>query len=442
MRLRALFRYICAMYIDVFKFGGAAVNSAGGVRRVAGILRQTAAGPVVVVVSAMGKTTNALETLLTAYRNRDPLAVMQAFDEILQFHLPIVKDLFPDPGHPVHGEIDSLFDQLRGYIRRGHLYREELPDFDFDYDQVVSYGERVSSAIVHQYLVSEGFVSAHFDGCDLIRTDSTYRDARVDWEVTAGRIRDAILPWFRKEPKSIAVTQGFIGSDAAGNSTTLGREGSDFTAAIVAWCLRAKEMTIWKDVPGVMNADPRWMSDAVKLDTLSYREAIELAYYGASVIHPKTIKPLENAGIRLRVRSFHDPSLPGTLVMDLKEWSIPFPIFIRKQNQMLISLSPRDFSFILEENLSSIFRILADHRVKVNVMQNSAISFSVCVDADRCKVDPLIEFLKQDYEIRYNDGLELYTIRHYNEEAIGRVTRGKKIMLELRSRATVQLVVG
>ncbi|HNY02707.1 MAG TPA: aspartate kinase [Bacteroidales bacterium] len=432
------------MHIDVFKFGGASVNSAEGVRRVASILSESVAGPVVVVVSAMGKTTNALERLLDDYRRRDPLAVTVSFEESLDYHMKIVRELFPAAGHPVYGEVESFFDQLRGYIRRGHLYREELPDYDFDYDQIVCYGELISSCILHHYLVSREIASTWFDVRELIRTDATNRDARVDWKVTADAIREVIPRHFSTDtrPGALAVTQGFIGSDPAGNSTTLGREGSDFSAAVFAWCLHSKEMTIWKDVPGVMNADPRWMPDAVLLDTLSYREAIELAYYGASVIHPKTIKPLENAGIRLRVRSFLDPALPGTQVLNLREWSIPFPIFIRKQHQMLISVSPRDFSFILEENLSEIFRILADFRVKVNVMQNSAISFSVCVDTDRRKVDPLIEFLRRDFEVRYNDGLELFTIRHYTEEAVSRMTKGKKVILELRSRGTVQVVVG
>jgi aspartate kinase len=239
----------------------------------------------------------------------------------------------------------------------------------------------------------------------------------------------------------IAMAQGFIGSDPAGNTTTLGREGSDFSAAIFAWCLRAKELTIWKDVPGVMNGDPRWITDAVCLETLSYREAVELAYYGASVIHPKTIKPLENANITLRVRSFQDPGLPGTTVKKIARWSIDTPFFIRKQDQLLISVSARDFSFILEENLSHIFRILADHKVKANVMHNSAISFSFCVDADPQRTGPLLDALRLDYETRYNEGLELVTIRHYNEAAIQRMTMGRKVMMEIRSRNTVQLVM-
>ncbi|MCX6305226.1 MAG: aspartate kinase [Bacteroidetes bacterium] len=432
------------MYIDVFKFGGAAVNSACGIKNVAAILKQFSTGPLLVVVSAMGKTTNALEALLNNYMNNDPLAVIESYGKVRDFHFSILEDLFEDKNHVAFGEVDSLFDQLRGYIRRGHLYQDAPHEYDFEYDQVVSYGELISASILHHYLVLQGGHPALFDVRGLIRTDSTFRDARVDWKTTETLVQKAIPDYFRNhhEPGAIALTQGFIGSDALGNTTTLGREGSDFSAAIFAWCLHAREMTIWKDVPGVMNADPKWLKDSVCLETLSYREAIELAYYGASVIHPKTIKPLENANIVLRVRSFLDLELRGTSIKNMREWKIPTPIFIRKQNQMLISISPRDFSFILEENLSEIFRILANFRIKVNVMQNSAISFSICVDADPLKVNPLIAYLKKDYETRYNEGLELFTIRHYTDDAVHRIVKSRKIMMELRSRNTIQVVLG
>jgi aspartate kinase len=431
------------MYINVFKFGGAAVNSAAGIKNVTGIVRQHSHSPLLVVVSAMGKTTNALEEVLKHYMNNDPIAVVEAYNKVWDFHFSILNELFKDKNHVVFGIVDSLFNQLRGHIRKGHLYSHEPREFDHAYDQITSFGELFSSAILHHYLVLQGCHSKMFDAIDLVRTDSTFRDARVDWNITERQIQKNIHGYFHDphEEGAIALTQGFIGSDALGNTTTLGREGSDFTAAIFAWCLDAKEMTIWKDVPGVMNADPKWMNDAVCLDTLSYREAIELAYYGASVIHPKTIKPLENAGIVLRVRSFADLTLQGTIIKNIREWKIQTPIYIRKQKQVLISISPRDFSFILEENLSQIFRILADFRVKVNVMQNSAISFSICVDADPQKVQPLIAYLKKDYETRYNDDLELFTIRHYTDEAAARLVSGRKIIVELRSRNTLQVVV-
>ena len=431
------------MHIQVFKFGGAAINSAAGIRNVSGILKKFIGRPLLVVVSAMGKTTNALEEVLENYLQHDPIAVLESFQKVRDYHFTILDSLFADKDHPVFGETDSLFNQLRGYIRKGHLYTTNQPDRDFEYDQIVSFGELFSSAIVHHYLKLQGISSHLFDVRELIKTDASYRDARVDWKITEHLIRNTIPGYFQQHPEaeSIALTQGFIGSDPAGNTTTLGREGSDFSAAIFAFSLHAKEMTIWKDVPGVMNADPKLMADAVPLKTLSYREAIELAYYGASVIHPKTIKPLENANIILRVKSFLNPDLEGTSVKNIKEWKIPMPIYILKQNQVLISISPRDFSFILEENLSEIFRILVRFRVKVNVMQNSAISFSICVDNDPHKINPLILYLQNDYETRFNQELELYTIRHYTDEAVHRIIKGRKILMELRSRNTIQMVL-
>jgi aspartate kinase len=427
----------------VFKFGGASVNAAAGVRNVGRIVEQYTGKTLVVIVSAMGKTTNALEAILNEYWRKDPIALIERFREFEEYHYKIMHELFPETHDLVYGEVDSLFNQLRGYIRKGHLYTSDRLSYDFEYDQIVSFGELISTVIVHHYLLQSGKKSVWHDARELIRTDDTYRDARVNWEETGANIRNRFNNAGSEQSLNgiIHLTQGFIGSDQKNNTTTLGREGSDFSAAIVAWALGAKEMFIWKDVPGVMNADPKWMPGAIKIDSLSYREAIELAYYGASLIHPKTIKPLENANIRLQVRSFVDPEASGTIVENLREWRIPFPIFIRKTNQVLISLSTRDFSFVLEENLSEIFRVIAMFRIKVNLMQNSAISFSVCMDHDPMKVDPLITYLEKDYEVRYNSGLELITIRHYNEEALNKMIKNRQIMLELRSRNTCQLLL-
>jgi aspartate kinase len=337
--------------------------------------------------------------------------------------------------------VASLFDQLRGIIRRGDLYTGHR-EYDFEYDQMVSFGELVSTTIVFHYLRESGLPVTHLDARDLIKTDSTYGDARVDWDTTESLIQKTIRGNIKDpgEAVSIALTQGFIGSDSSGNTTTLGREGSDFSAAIFAWCLQAKEMTIWKDVPGVMNADPKWMTDAVCLEALSYREAIELAYYGASVIHPKTIKPLENAGITLYVKSFLNPDGPGTVIKNLPS-SKTGPIFIRKRDQVLISLSTRDFSFILEEHLSQVFTTLAANRIRVNVMQNSAISFSFCTDKDPRKLPPLIDALRVDFETRYNEDAELVTIRHYDDHSVEKITFQRKVLLEQKSRSTLQLVL-
>ena len=429
------------MEIKVFKFGGASVSSASGFRNVCHILKKYRKNRIMAVVSALGKTTNALETLLKHYLANDPIQLIVSFDAIREAHFSIVEELFPDKNHMVYGELDSLFNMLRGYIRKGHLYDKNKKSYDFEYDQVVSYGELFSSCMLVNFLNSQGLECSVFDARELIKTDNTYRDARINWEVTGKSISSTIHPYFSSS-SGIALTQGFIGSDDKKNTTTLGREGSDYTAAILAFVLKTKELTIWKDVPGVLNADPKWFSNPRKLATISYREAIELAYYGASVMHPKTIRPLENAGIRLYVKSFLNPGAPGTLITNIDSWNISFPIYIRKQNQVLISMSPRDFSFIVEENLSQIFMTLSKYRARVNVMQNSAISFSVCLDANEQILPELIEELSKEYEIRYNYNLDLFTVRHYTPSAIRRLTKGRTVLLEQKTRHTVHLVVG
>ncbi|MEI7983040.1 MAG: aspartate kinase [Bacteroidota bacterium] len=431
------------MEIKVFKFGGASVQHAAGIRNLTTILRNCADDPVVVVISAMGKTTNDLEAVLGHYMEMDAIPMIRAFEKVRKYHMDILDELFLGKEHEVFQVIDSIFNQLRGCIRQGHLYKSPPADYDYEYDRLVSYGELISSAIVHYYLVDQGLHVTCFDVRDLIRTDSSYRDARVLWEVTSPLIQEAVSGCFSKDQEqgTIFLTQGFIGSDMKGNTTTLGREGSDYSAAIFAWCLKVKEMTIWKDVPGIMNADPKWMKEAVKIDTLSYREAIELAYYGASVIHPKTIKPLENANIVLRVKSFLDPAAEGSVIRNLLNWTISIPIFIRKQKQVLISLSSRDFSFIMEENLSQIFNILATYRVKVNVMQHSAISFSFCVDADPLKIPLLLAHLQKDYQTRFNEGLELITIRHYHPDTAESLIGNRNVLMEQKNRSTLQMVV-
>jgi aspartate kinase len=431
------------MKIRVFKFGGASINSAAGVRNVTSILKKSPGQPLLLVVSAMGKTTNSLELVLNHFMNNDPVVMIEAFEKVREYHFNILDGLFPNKDHFAFKEVDSLFNQLRGYLRKGHLYSQTRPAYDFEYDQIISYGELISTAIVQHFLVESGLSSTLFDARQLIRTDNTYRDGRVDWKRTSEEIHKIIPVFFRRQTvkNPIALTQGFIAGDPENNTTTLGREGSDFSAAIFAYCLKTTEVTIWKDVPGVLNADPKWFINPRKLQTLSYREAIELAYYGASIIHPKTIKPLENANITLYVKSFLKPGLKGTTVKQLSEWKIPFPIYIRKQQQILISMSPRDFSFIMEENLSHIFEIMARHQVKVNLMQNSAISFSVCVDNDPMKIPALLKKLQEAYEIRYNEGVELYTIRHYTPAAIKKITAGRDVLMEQKSRNTLQMVI-
>ncbi len=412
-------------------------------KNVADILEDQGDKPIVAVISAMGKTTNALETLLGHFLCGDSVSMVETYHRIKDFHFNLLEELFPVRDHPVFSEVEVLFQHLRVYLARKRLVNESAYNYDFEYDQIVVFGELISCCIVFHFLLLRGLSVAIQDARDLIRTDSTYRDANVDWKLTKKLIRENIQSTLHggSNPVNIVLTQGFIGRDSKGYSTTLGREGSDFSAAIFAFSLQSKEVTIWKDVPGVMNADPKWMKQARKLDLLSYREAIELAYFGASIIHPKTIKPLENANIRLRVKSFLHPEEEGTLIENLDTWEIHCPIFIRKKNQVLVSVSPKDFSFIQEENLSQIFAILTTLRVKVNVMQNSAISFSICVDGSHQSLPELIAALKKKYKVRYNDGLELITIRHYHSRDIQRITRNRKVFLEQKTRNTVHLVV-
>ena len=430
------------MEIKVFKFGGASVNSAKGIRNLVSILQRYRDDNILMVISAMGKTTNGLEELLKYYMADDAVSMVDAYHKIRNYHFEILYEIFPDRQNSVFTEVENLFDRLRGHIRKGHLGKDGKGEYPYEYDQIVSYGELISTSIVHHFLNYSGIRTSLYDARDLVSTDSTFMDAKVDWELTKKLIRSAIQKYFKpSRTGKIALTQGFIGSDPEGNTTTFGREGSDFTAAIFAFSLGIKEVTIWKDVPGVMNADPKWFRNAKKIDSLSFREAIELAYYGASIIHPKTIKPLENANITLFVRSFVEPGQAGTQIENMKEWSISTPIYIRKQNQILISISPRDFSFIVEENLSQVFKILATHQVKVNVMQNSAISFSVCVDNNHHALHLLLLELQKNFIVRYNDNAELYTIRHYNPAAIRRISKNKKVLLEQKTRNTVHLVV-
>jgi aspartate kinase len=431
------------MEIKVFKFGGASVNSAEGVKNVVTILGKYPGNHIVVVVSAMAKTTNALEELLSCYLSGNTAAAEKQFHRIKEFHFTTVDTLFHEKDHPVFKDLEQQFMKLKGIIRPRKKISSVNNVYNSEYDRVVSFGEVFSSLIMDHYLVSCGIGSKLFDASKLILTDTAHRDAKVDWPETSARIRNVMMCYFGENGRrrKVAVVQGFIGGDPSGATTTLGREGSDYSAAIFAYALGTKEVTIWKDVPGVMNADPKWFGNARKLDSLSYREAIELAYFGASVIHPKTIKPLENANITLKVKSFLRPELPGTSVKNIKRWKVPFPIYIRKQNQVLISLSPRDFSFILEENLSDIFNILARHHIRVNVMQNSAISFSFCVDEDPALENGCLAALQEDYLVRFNKGLDLFTIRHYNQQAIDKTVKGRKVLLEQKTRNTVHLVL-
>jgi aspartate kinase len=389
-------------------------------------------GPLLIVMSAMGNVTNQLESLTKAYLNgnsRDPHEIL---DEIKAYHHHILEGLFPDYAHPVYNEVANAFVEIEW------LLEEEPSDApDYIYDQIVSVGEIVSTKIVAAYLNSLNAKTLWVDARNYIQTDNTYKEAQVDWVRTEQAITKTLPDLLSK---SLVVTQGFIGSSSENFSTTLGREGSDYSAAIFSACLDASSLTIWKDVCGVYNADPKWFKETERLPQMSYHDAIELTYYGATVIHPKTLKPLQNKNIPLYVRSFNAPDQPGTDITANKTPN-PVPSFIFKVNQVLISIFPKDLSFIIEENLSDIFNIFHRNRVKVNTMQNSAVSFSVSVDHDPEKIEALLLDLSKSYRVKYNTGLELVTIRYYNQETIDRVTLDKEILLEVKSRHTCQMVM-
>jgi aspartate kinase len=418
--------------MKVFKFGGASVKDASAVKNAGEILKQFEGEKLVVVISAMGKTTNGLEKVVNACYNKTGDALL-ILEEIKSFHEKIMSELFENEQHEVYQKVNNLFVEIEWVIE------DEPRGYDFIYDQIVSFGELISTTIVSSWLNENGINNSWLDIRDCLLTDNNYREAKVDWKQSEVLFNEKVSGLLKTN--SIIITQGFIGNTSENFTTTLGREGSDYTAAIIAHIMNAESVTIWKDVPGVLNADPKFFNDAQKLEQLSYLDAIELAYYGASVIHPKTIKPLENKNIPLHVRSFLQPAAKGTTIGKDLQTKPLVPSFIFKTNQVLISIAAKDFSFIAEENLSSIFGTFAEIGIKLNLMQNSAISFSVCIDDDQFKVPKLIERLKEDYRVRYNSDLQLYTIRHYYPSTIETLSTGRDILLEQRSRNTAQLVM-
>ncbi|MFP9114019.1 aspartate kinase [Flavobacterium sp. RHBU_3] len=414
--------------MKVFKFGGASVKDADGVKNVYSVLQQVGHEDVLLVISAMGKTTNAFEVVIKNYFDKS--AELQAsIQEIKKYHNQILLELFEDDKHAVFTAVGNIFNGLESFLQGN-----KSPNYNFVYDQVVSLGEVISTTIVSHYFNHVGLKNTWLDVRELIKTDNTYRDAIVDWDATKKNITKVV------KKKNLNITQGFLGSDENNFTTTLGREGSDYTAAIFAYCLGAENVTIWKDVPGVLNADPRYFQNAVLLNQISYREAIELAFYGATVIHPKTLQPLQRKEIPLFVKSFVNPLLPGTSVSKGADLIPQTSCFIVKKNQLLISLSSLDFSFIMEENISEIFALLHKYRMKVSLIQNSAISFSVCVDDKFGHFAELKGILSKKFKVTYNDDVSLYTIRHFNENSEATVTQGKDVLVKQTSRETLQIV--
>ena len=420
--------------MKVFKFGGASVKNAEAVKNVGKVINLFD-DDLVVVVSAMDKTTNALEKVVESYMNK----VGDSFyhlDKVKAFHYSIMDELFKDKNHAIYEEIHNAFVEIEW-----ELEEEPTRSYDYVYDQIVSVGEVISTKIISAYLNLLGIQNKWVDVRNIIQTDNTHRDAKVNWELTENLVKKELHWSIDKTSKTVFVTQGFIGSSSENFTTTLGREGSDFTAGILAYCLNAESVTIWKDVPGMLNADPKWFNETQQLKNISYHEAVELAYYGASVIHPKTIKPLQNKNIPLFVKSFVKPTSEGTVINNNSTHDESISSFIIKKNQVLISIESKDYSFIIENNLSQIFGIFSNNGVKINLMQNSAISFSVVVDHNPQKMPQLINELKPFYKVLYNENLDLVTIRHYNQTAIDKVVDGKIVLLEQKSRNTIRMVL-
>ena len=414
--------------MQVFKFGGASVKDAKGVRNIATVLETTGPKQKVVIISAMGKTTNKLETIISLYFSKSKDFAL-AISELKNDHYEILDELFEDRSYPVYTKTNYFFDEMSIFFDRN-----KSPNYDFIYDQVVGFGELISTSIVSYYLKSVGLDNVWHDCRNLIDTDDTYRDAEVNWENTQQKIFNHI------NKEELSITQGFIGSDSNNFATTLGREGSDYTAGIFAYCLNAENVTIWKDVPGVLNGDPNVFENTKLLEQISYEEAIELAFFGASVIHPKTLQPLQQKEIPLFVKSFYNPKNTGTKVGKGKLISPLLPCFIVKKDLVFLSLSTLDFSFFVEENISEVFALFHKYQVKVDLIQNSAISFSVCVDNKFKNVDKLIDIFKAKFKVDHQKGVSLFTIRHYDNASIQHIVKDKTVLLKQSYKETIQFV--
>ena len=417
--------------MKVFKFGGASVKDAEGVGNLASIV-QRYSDDLVIVVSAMGKTTNALELLTKNYFNGNSEGRLQNIVTLKEFHFGIVEKLFGDLSGDISHELTSAFKLLEKRLKHAPSL-----DYDFEYDQIVSFGELLSTIITSAYLNFTGTTNKWMDIRHCLRTDATWREGNIDWELSS----ELFQTQFNFAENRVYVTQGFIGATVTDQTTTLGREGSDFTAAIIANILNAESVTIWKDVPGIMNADPNKFEATQKLDMLSYREAVEMTYYGAKVIHPKTMKPLVEKNIPLYVRSFMDPEEQGSVICSIDHVMNYVPVFIVKEDLILITISPLDFSFMAEESMSEIYKLFAQYRMKVNLVQQSAMNFSVAIDRPERGFDKIIADLKKKFLVRYNEGLELLTIRYYNEDVIQKMTKDRSVFVAQRTRTTARFLI-
>ena len=416
--------------MKVFKFGGASVKVAAGVKNLVRVLETVGYQNTLVVISAMGKTTNALEVIIDAYFKNKKQIPQEVFD-LKEFHSNIITDLFGIHHTEVSNKVAAYFEELQAFLRNN-----KAPNYSFVYDQVVSFGELLSTTIIYHYFLFKGWDSFWLDARNCIKTDDYYRAANLNWEETQIQIKS------ETKGHQLIVTQGFIGSNSNNFTTTLGREGSDYSAAIFAYALNAESVTIWKDVPGVLNGDPRIFENTALLNQISYREAIELAFYGASVIHPKTLQPLQRKEIPLYVKSFENPENPGTAVSKGKTIEPLIPCYIVKKDQVLIRLSSIDFSFIVEENISYIFGLLHEYQMPVELIQNSAISFSVCVNNKYKRLEELVLVLRSRFNVEVKEHVDLFTIRHFNDEALHFIQKnGRQILLEQRTQETAQFVL-
>jgi aspartate kinase len=411
----------------VFKFGGASVKDAQAVKNIVRVLQYENVDSLIIVISAMGKMTNTFEKIVASYF-KDKIEIDDTIITIKNFHFNITKKLFIDPNHEIYKHLDKEFKKLNQFLSTNNSR-----DYDFVYDQIVSLGEILSTKIVSAYLNLIGVKNSWLDARELIKTDDYYRDAKVDWKSTEELIFKNV------DTAIISITQGFIGGSNS-NTTTLGREGSDFSAAIFGYCLNAIDVTIWKDVKGILNADPDCFEETILLNQVSYKEATEMAFYGASVLHPKTLKPLENKLIPLKIRSFDDLESSGTTVQKGKDIDPKTPCFILKKNQVLVSISAIDFSFMVEHNMSDVFNELHNHKLKVNLIQNSALSFSICLEDKFGTFNSFYDDLKSKYKISYNSSVTLYTIRHFDDTSIAEIENGKKLYLKQSSRETIQII--
>ena len=412
------------------------MKDAPAIENLKNILQRYENEQLVVVISAMGKTTNFLEKLLDAYYHALE-NVPALLSELRTQHETVAAQLM-GADNPFLPHSERLFTLLNE-----QLQRPTSDNFDYDYDRIVSFGELLSTTLIATYLNTQGLETQWLDARQLVRTDNTYREGHVDWTVTQKLVCNTINPYFQNRSHGIVLTQGFIAGTAENQTTTLGREGSDYSAAIMAYTLDAECVTVWKDVPGILNADPKRFADAVKIDKLTYHETVELAYYGASVIHPKTLKPLHNKQIPLFVKSFFHPENEGSMITQNAD-TVAVPSYIVKDNQLLISVSPRDFSIIGVDNLSIILDILAKYRVKINMIQNSALTFSVCTDNVPLRLQPCMEALQKEFIVKFNDGIRLVTIRHYDttsEEAVLKMFAGEEVLIRQSNRHTIQLVL-